>query len=399
MASALVPVVEGRWSDPSPAGALGKVKRDVLGQVAPPDLTGLDLLQMDIRPQRVVAPLPNGRQAELTLDPALQRAALTQMERFRIPEAGAVLMDVRSGNLLVYASYVNQGGAFDVNSRATAPAASIFKLITGAALIEQAQLNADTQQCYHGGRSRISAEDLIDNPQKDKWCASLGDAMGRSINVVFGRLAQKHLKPEDLTRMAGAFGFGAPVPFPVKNDVPAAEIPGEPLEFARTAAGFWHTALSPLAAVGIAQSIASSGVTIQPRIVAKVLEAGRTTWEDGTKPKVLRRAVKPSTAAELSRMMTSTVTNGSARAAFADRRGNPYLPGISVAAKTGTLTAHQAERHYTWLVAFAPVESPEVALSVLVVNTPSWQIKAPTLARDILRAYFAKAGRAGVTPP
>ena len=31
--------------------------------------------------------------------------------------------------------------------------------------------------------------------------------MGRSINIVFGRLAQKHLTPEDLMAMGGAFGF------------------------------------------------------------------------------------------------------------------------------------------------------------------------------------------------
>ena len=38
-------------------------------------------------------------------------------------------------------------------------------------------------------------------------------------------------------------------------------------------------------------------------------------------------------------------------------------------------------------------------MSALVVNNPSWQIKAPQLARDALRAYFAKKGRKGVTAP
>ena len=47
----------------------------------------------------------------------------------------------------------------------------------------------------------------------------------------------------------------------------------------------------------------------------------------------------------------------------------------------------------------APADKPEVAVSALVVNTPAWQIKAPQLARDSLRAYFAKAGRKGVSAP
>jgi hypothetical protein len=38
-------------------------------------------------------------------------------------------------------------------------------------------------------------------------------------------------------------------------------------------------------------------------------------------------------------------------------------------------------------------------VSALIVNTPTWHIKAPQLARELLRAYFAKHGAKGVTPP
>jgi cell division protein FtsI/penicillin-binding protein 2 len=61
-----------------------------------------------------------------------------------------------------------------------------------------------------------------------------------------------------------------------------------------------------------------------------------------------------------------------------------------VAGKTGTLTDYKQNRFYTWFVGFAPAEAPEIAISTLVVNTPSWQIKAPQLARDVLRTYFEK---------
>src|SRR5262249_49086260 len=158
------------------------------------------------------------------------------------------------GRLLAYASYVNEGEKFDFNARAEAPAASVFKVVTGAALIEKGGLNAGTEQCYRGGKSRLMPDELEDDPRRDKWCAALGIAMGRSLNVVFGRLARKHLTPEDLTAMGGAFGFGAPVPFAAQNEKPTIEIPSDPLEFARSAAGFWHTTLSPLLAVTLAQT-------------------------------------------------------------------------------------------------------------------------------------------------
>jgi cell division protein FtsI/penicillin-binding protein 2 len=354
---------------------------------------------MEVRPDRVVAPLLGGREAELTVDPVLQRAATAQINRYRLPQAGLLLMDIKTGRLLVYASGVNGEEPYDVNTRALPPAASVFKVVTGAALIERAGLNASTEQCYHGGKSRISPEELQDNPAKDRLCVTLGQAMGRSINVVFGRLAQKYLTPDDLERMGGAFGFGAPIPFAVKNEASKLKIPDNKIDFARTAAGFWNTTMSPLAAVSLGQTLAAHGVAFEPRIVDRVLENGRVIWQDDAKPVVLRRAVKAETAAELTRMMLETVENGSARAAFRDTKGDRYLPGISVAGKTGTLSDNEANHHYTWFVGFAPADQPEIAVAALVVNNPTWHIKAPLLARNMLRAYFAKTGRKGVSMP
>lgn len=401
MIGALVPVVEGRVGIDDVGGALRRIEVRV-GEAKPepgPDFEGLDLLRLKLHPRRVTSPLSGARTAELTIDPSLQRSTRAVMRRYDTPEAGAVLIDVRTGDILVYASHVREGEAFDVNARAEAPAASVFKVVTGAALVETAGLSAKTEQCYHGGRSGISAAELEDDPQRDKWCANLAGAMGRSLNVVFGRLAKKHLTPEDLAGMGGAFGFGAAIPFAVDNEPPKIDIPADPLEFARTAAGFWNTSLSPLAAASIAQTIASGGVALAPRIVRRIEKDGETVWKDDGQPTVLRRAIQAATAHELTQMMIQTVSNGSAFKSFHDRRRKPFLPDVQVAGKTGTLSRHKENRHYTWFVGFAPAEKPEVAVAALVVNTPLWHIKGPDLARDVLRAYFAKQGRPGVRPP
>lgn len=395
--SALVPVVRGNISLEGP---LSRLERQRGAEEPPvPPLDGLDLRRLDLRPRRVLAPLTQGRVAELTLDPVVQRAAQSVMRRYRIPEAGVVLQQVTTGKLLAYASYVNDGEKFDVNVRAEAPAASVFKVVTAAALVDKAGLSGDTEQCYHGGRSRIDPGELEDNPARDKWCATLSMAMGRSLNVVFGRLAKKHLTPEDLTEAGGALGFGAPVPFVLPNEAPKIEIPDDSLEFARSAAGFWHTSLSPLSAASLAQTVANGGVTLEPRIVRSVSQDREVLWEEPDEPRVVRRAIKPQTARELTKMMVQTVASGSAYKSFHDRNGRPFLPNIQVAGKTGTLTRHKENRHYTWFVGFAPADKPEVAISALVVNTPTWRIKAPVLAREVLRAYFAEKKRPGVTAP
>jgi hypothetical protein len=40
-----------------------------------------------------------------------------------------------------------------------------------------------------------------------------------------------------------------------------------------------------------------------------------------------------------------------------------------------------------------------VAVSVLVVNEATWRVKANTIAREMLRAYFAEANAPMVTAP
>lgn len=395
--AALVPLMGGKVGSLDLQQPLSKLERRIRGKAEPPPkLTGLDLTRLKLHPRRVTTTLDGGRTAELTLDPELQRSATRAMRRYAIPEAGVVMLEAQTGRTLVYASYVHKGEAFDVNARAEAPAASVFKVVTGAALVEQAGLNAKTEQCYHGGRSRITAAELEEDPRQDKWCASLASAMGRSINVVFARLAKKHLTPEQLTAMGGAFGFGSPVPFVVKNEAPVIELPAEPVEFARSAAGFWHTSLSPLAGAVMAQTVANNGVALQPRIVQSVLDGNDTVWEDKSEPVVLRRAIKPETATELRRMMVQTVASGSAYKSFHDAKGQPFIPNVQVAGKTGTLTRHKEERLYTWFVGFAPADDPQVAIAVLVVNTPIWRIKAPQLAREVLDAYFEKREPSGV---
>ena len=82
-----------------------------------------------------------------------------------------------------------------------------------------------------------------------------------------------------------------------------------------------------------------------------------------------------------------------------DYNTSTYLPHIDVAGKTGTLTRYKENRFYTWFVGFAPADKPEVAIATLIVNTPNWQIKAPELARNVLRAHFAQKGAEGVTAP
>ncbi len=171
-------------------------------------LAGLDLAHIAADADRADRRRPTAGTARLTLDAELQRTALGLMSAHHLPEGAIVLMDAATGRLLVYASHVDKGPPRDLCAEATAPSASVFKIVTAAALIEDAHLEPDTKQCYSGGESRINAIDLVDDPQRDRWCTTLAGAMGRSINTVFARLASEHLAPPQLEAMARRFGYG-----------------------------------------------------------------------------------------------------------------------------------------------------------------------------------------------
>ena len=365
-------------------------------------LAGLDLARITVTEGGATAPADAGT-ARLSLDAALQRQALGLMEAHHLPEAAVVLMDVATGKLLVYASHGGKGGPRDLCSEASAPSASVFKIVTAAALVQDAHLGPETRQCYSGGEQRIGAADLVDDPQRDRWCTTLGGALGRSINTVFARLARERLTPAQLEAMAERFGYGDGVEFDVPVQPGALHIPSEPLEFARTAAGFWNTTLSPLQAAEMSAIVAREGETIRPSIATQVVSpTGAIAW---TAPEshASRRAIGKETAASLEAMMDHTVNEGTSYKAFHDPKGGAFLPGIQVAGKTGTLTEGETQRYYTWFTGFAPAKrdasAPQVAVAVLVVNGPIWQVKANVLARDVLRAYFAEQGVQGVSRP
>jgi cell division protein FtsI/penicillin-binding protein 2 len=373
------------------------------GGPPPADLSGLDLSRIGLGDDGATAPLDRGRRARLTVDPVLQASVLESMAARHIPEASVVLLDPQSGEVLAYASHIEQGAARDLASEARAPAASVFKIITASALVDDAGMGPETRQCYSGGAERILPSDLVDNPARDHWCVTLGGAMGRSVNAVFARLASKHLEPAMLERAAAHFGFGESIPFDAPVEASTLHIPEGGLAFARTAAGFWNTTLSPLHAAWISAALERGGEPVRPFIVRQIVATDGSVVDSGPRPVTLSPVVTPSTAAALTSMMEHTVSEGTSFHAFHDARRAPFLPGITVAGKTGTLTDDRAKRYYTWFTGFAPSRPVAgvrpVAVAALVVNGPAWRIKANVVAREALQSYFAEQKLPGVARP
>lgn len=389
VASALVSCRGNRRDEAPPAPVVAPAA--VVEKALPAPLTapfaGLDLAHMHTDGERATVALPSGEVAELTVDPTLQRAAEKVLAHHRFDRAGIVVMDVEDGHVLAWATR-RANGHGDVNLEANVPAASLFKMVTGAALVEHAHLSPETETCYSGGFHNVGLRELHERPGHEDACASLSLAMGKSLNTVFARLAVKHLKPAVLEHEARRLGFGAAQPFDVASGASEVHVPSDTLGFARTAAGFANSTTSPLHAAALAATFARSGDRPEPRIVARVTDANGNVRYEQPAPKVTP-LVAPEVARAVGRMMESTVSEGTSRKAF-HRGEKPWL-ATNVAGKTGTLNVPEAGGLVTWFAGYTErsrgsVRHP-VAIATLVVSGPLWDLKANVLAREVLRAW------------
>ncbi len=343
---------------------------------------------------KMVQTLDDGTRVSYTLSPTYQKRAEKILDSSDTVAGALVLVDVKTGKILAMADtkspeYVEDPGPVYFSARP--PAASLFKIVTASALLDKDAADADTSVCYHGGSRKLYESNLEDDPDKDKTCASLAFAMGKSLNSVFAKLADRNLSIEDLETAGKRFGFDRKIPlqYRLEPQVSDMDIPSERLEFARTAAGFWNVHVTPLHAVMIAQAVANDGRMFEPVLVDTIENGkGKVLW--ASKKMHLMQCTDSDDSHELTRMLVETVAKGTARKHFVDPKGTPYLSDIDVAGKTGSLSQKTPFRFYSWFIGFAPVEEPEVAIAALAVNGQQWKMKGATLARELLRWYFGK---------
>jgi peptidoglycan glycosyltransferase len=340
------------------------------------------------------AQLEGGAQAELTLDPRLQDTAEEVFRTFQLPYAAAVVISIPDGRVLALAGHSSVSpelGAEELALHPWAPAASVFKVVSAAALVSEGGVTGASRTCYHGGVSSILPDNLVDIPRIDRSCATLAYGLGKSQNAIIAKFATRNLTPAMLDRMAHAFGFGEGIPFDVPFEASHIEVPTDDrLEFARTAAGFWHSTLSPMHGALLAATVANGGEMPAPHLVER---AFGSEGQPLSLPAGHGRTVMTAAAArEVGQMMELTTRIGTARTAFHDRKGHPLLP-VSVAGKTGTLSAQTDKGYlgYSWFIGYAPAEHPKIAFAVVIGNHASWRIKATYVGRRLVEEYLAGA--------
>jgi cell division protein FtsI/penicillin-binding protein 2 len=316
-----------------------------------------------------------GSAQPLTIDPMLQAELEAILEKYETPWAAVVAVEPATGRVLAMAEHsAAEPTLRGLTTRALYPAASIFKIVTAAALLGVGVDPAEVL-CAHGGKRKVKEAQLEDS-EKDTRCLTLSRALAMSANVLFAKFTSRYLDPEKLKVAARAFHFNVSFPFPVPTDPSLAAIPSETYPLALTGAGFGDVYLSPLHGAALAAVAANGGLWRTPVLFERDVPQGPPT----------ERVVTEQVAAQLTGMLEETVTEGTARRIFHER--GMRVPGA--VGKTGSLADKTPYRDYTWFVGFAPRDSPRIAVAAVIVNEAKWRIRATWLGREAMRLFLSR---------
>jgi peptidoglycan glycosyltransferase len=351
---------------------------------------------------------PSGGDVVLTLDPAVQEAAMAGLDGVTgavvalDPSTGAVLgmasTPTYDPNLLSshepqairdYWAQLNEADRDPRLNRAISdnyPPGSVFKVVVSAAALASGDYTPDTV---------IPAPDTLTLPGTStelenfggSSCSSTGeqsliDALTISCNTAFAQLGID-LGEDAVRDMAEAFGMdGERREIPLTVEPSTMGDPENDAELGVSSIGQQSVVVTPLQAAMIAAAVANDGTLMTPYLVDQ-LRAPDLSVLDETDPEELSEPVTPEVADQLTEMMESVVTNGSGRAA--------RIPGVTVAGKTGT--AENAGPDHNWFIGFAPADDPQIAVAVFVANGggTGGDVSAP-IARQVMQAYLEGQG-------
>ncbi|OBJ11390.1 penicillin-binding protein [Mycobacterium sp. 1165196.3] len=274
----------------------------------------------------------------------------------------------------------------------TYPPGSTFKVITTAAALQAGA--SDTEQLTAARsiplpNSTATLENYGGESCGNEPTVSLQQAFALSCNTAFVQLGL--LTGSDALRnMAHSFGLDStPSVIPLQVAESTIGIIPDAAALGMTSIGQKDVAMTPLQNAEIAATIANDGVTMQPYLIDSLKGPDLTTIST-TAPYEQRRAVSPQVAAKLTELMVGAEK-------VAQQKG--AIPGVQIASKTGTAEHGSDPRHtppHAWYIAFAPAQTPKVAVAVLVENgADRLSATGGALAAPIGRAVIQAALQGG----
>jgi penicillin-binding protein A len=359
----------------------------------PPDssfVTASSLLEDARGPaDQLTARTIEGELLHYTVRGDLQQRVHDFLVRSQVPYGAFVAIEPATGRILAMTAHSSidpgwsKNGCFNLFSMA-----SLFKIITASAALESRKITPDTVIEFRGKATSENPRYWEASPKGRNNRTDVTHAMGKSINPVYGRLANDIAGKASVMEYVNRFGFNQSLLPGTSAKESTATEPQSSHGLMLMGAGLDHEVkISPLHAAVMMAAIANGGRMMAPGLVDRITDTKGRQREEFI-PREIRRLVTPETATALTKMLSSTVTSGTSRRAFHDRRGRPRL-NVDIAAKTGSITGSDPRGNYSWFAAFAPAHNPRIALVALVINQEKWRIKSSQVGEQALEEFFS----------
>ncbi|RKQ89099.1 peptidoglycan D,D-transpeptidase FtsI family protein [Brockia lithotrophica] len=370
-----------------------------------PPRSGYNLvLSLDARLQKALEDFLRARVDELSKDPSYPAKA-----RERMKDASAVVLDVRTGEILALANYRTYDPNYLENlenelNRAVSGTylpGSTFKMVTVLTALHE-KLFAPNERFFASGTYYVGTQPFHDWSGAPRTYVDGQDALKYSINGYMIEVGKRLMRRGDLDaqialvrRYAASLGLGVRlgVDLPGETDVTLKDIPPEQRAGSLAQMMFGQgDQYTPLQLAVYVAAIANGGDVLWPHVAREIRVSDGTPESPGAvvetiPPRVLWHV--PFTQEEL-----EYVRRGMWKVA-SEPGGTAYWTfaglGVSVAAKTGTAEIYKIGNTSIMdglMVGFAPYENPEIAFAVVFPGGKSGSADAGGIARKIVETYF-----------
>jgi penicillin-binding protein 2 len=360
-----------------------------------------------------------GNDLYLTVDIRLQKLA----EDLLGQEYGAIVaLDPTSGDILAMASRpafdpnvlsreltpkqwveIVQDEGRPLNNRASQgqyPPGSTFKIPMAVAALETKTMSPSSTVSCTGGY-QFGNRVFHDWKASGHGAVALHSALVHSCDVYFYTVGQR-MGIDVIAEFGKEFGLGQSTGVELPSEragilpstawkLKAKKEPWLPGETISAAIGQGYVTVTPLQMASMIGTVANDGVNFRPRLVQAVMD--RMTGNLQELPAVPRGQIKakPETFRLIKEALADVVKVGTAT------RAKSSL--VTIGGKTGTAQVAALRtgpeehvpkkfRDHAWFVAFAPVESPKIAVAVLVEHMGHGGSAAAPLAKEVIEAYF-----------
>ena len=334
--------------------------------------------------------------ATYTLDPGLQDEVRQLLAKYN-PDYGVVVaIEPDSGRILAMADSTRAGENHQNLSLVNSfPAASISKIITAVAAVNENKLTGSTLVSYNGKSTSLYKKNVFRH-KNNKWTRTLSfdRAFANSVNTIFGRVGAVTVGGDTMLDYAYRLGFNGQFDSDFTFDNGHIELdPDDQWQVAEMASGYTdRNTLSVLHGATLAATAVNNGNLVVPVIVDSLTGENGIPVYVHEKP-ALTPVMSESAAEQVKKMMQSTVRVGSARRSFR-KLNRSVLKDVAIGGKTGSLTGHKPKGKYDWFVGFGERDDRRIAFAVLCINKEKWYVKSSWLARRMLEYYFSPDNQA-----